>query len=166
MTQHSNYLFLAQLTRCRPYIRYLSRTDHDADDAFQDLYLAAVHGSASRDWARNQAGWVRIVARNLVVRAQRRTSVRRCKPLDTEVPNSATDTPITAIQNRETQTIVREVVRSLTPNSRQVIERRFYAGESFRDIAHNLGVPEQTVRTRYKRAIKQLKEHPRLAALR
>lgn len=53
----------------------------------------------------------------------------------------------------------------MKPNYRYVIEQRFFAEKSFWKIAGDLGIPEQTVRTRYKRGIKQLEKNPQLKAL-
>jgi len=62
-----------------------------------------------------------------------------------------------AEQNDERKQI-REALIRLSPNLREVIVMRFYQQLKFREIAEILRLPEGTVKARYHRAVKQLRE--------
>lgn len=155
---------LAELDRYRPLIRRLAPSIYEPEDIFQDVFIAATNGPDSCDRAHPEASWLRIVARNMAVRRYRQEAVRPCEQLLTADPVSddAQDAPAAA-ERFERHAIVREAVKSLKPEHRHVIEQRFFAEESFSGIAGCLGIPEETVRSRYKRAMKKLRENPQLA---
>ena len=156
---------LAQLDSCRPLIRRLAPHGYDPEDIFQDVYVAAAHGPTSREWSRPQGGWLRTVVRNIAIRNRRRQAVRQCQSLTTEPGNNDDQEPIAQLQKNETKRIVRDAVETLKPSDREVIERRFFAEQPFSQIAHDLGIPEQTIRTRCKRAIKRLRTNTRISSL-
>jgi RNA polymerase sigma-70 factor (ECF subfamily) len=126
---------------------------YDADDVSQDVYVAADHRTISREGPRPKMAWLRTVARNIAVRRHRQETVRHCPTLSTDPQNNEAQEPLAVLEKFETQAIIRDAVQSLKPNYRYVVQQRFFAEKSFSEIAANLGVPEETVRTRYLRSL-------------
>ncbi len=54
--------------------------------------------------------------------------------------------------------LVREAVRKLPPEQQIVIEKRFYTGQTFQQIADELGLPLGTVLTRCRIALRDLRK--------
>jgi RNA polymerase sigma-70 factor (ECF subfamily) len=156
---------LAALDCCRSRIRRLAPTIYDPEDIWQEVYVALADQPRAPDNGQLQDKWLCAVARNIAVRRHRQEAVRRCQTLEIDPVNGEDLEPIATLEKRESQMVIRQAVASLKPKQRYVIERRFFAGQPFSEIASDLGVPEQTVRTRYKRAVAQLRGDPHVAAL-
>lgn len=157
--------FLAELDRCRGLIRRLAPQIYDPEDIFQDVFIAAAHKRTFRDGPQPQAAWLQTVARNIAVRRHRHECVRQCQSLSTDPRSNDSREPIDALERDEGEAVVRRVVEALKPSYRHVIQRRFFADESLSEIADDLGIPDDTVRSRFKRAIHELKINPQLVAL-
>jgi RNA polymerase sigma-70 factor (ECF subfamily) len=153
---------LTELEQYRPVIRRLLPTIYDVDDVFQEVYVAAHHQNHG---PHGKTAWLRTVARNIAVRRHREENVRHCPSLSTDPRSNEAQEPFAKLARVESQNIIREAVRSLKPNYRYVVEQRFFAEKSFLEIARALEIPEETVRTRCKRAFKHLKENAHLAAI-
>jgi RNA polymerase sigma-70 factor (ECF subfamily) len=61
------------------------------------------------------------------------------------------------LSRRETAELVAGALRNLSPNEREVIELKTYAGLTFREIAGVTGSPQGTVATRYRAGLEHLR---------
>ncbi len=59
-----------------------------------------------------------------------------------------------------TYLVLQEATRTLSERDRQMFERRFGVGLSYREIAQQMGLNEEAVRKRITRALARLKAHP------
>lgn len=165
MNNADAYRCLAALDCCRSWIRRLAPRIYDPEDIWQEVCVALAQQPSPAEEGQLQEKWLCAVARNIAVRRHRQEAVRRCQTLDIDPVNGEDSEPIATLEKRESQGVIRRAIASLKPKQRYVIERRFFAGQPFSEIASDLGIPEQTVRTRYKRAVAQLREDPHVAVL-
>ena len=66
--------------------------------------------------------------------------------------------PASAAIESERRQLVRHAVEALPIRQRQTVVLRLHAGLTFQQIADTFGEPLQTVASRYRRALKRLKE--------
>lgn len=145
-----------QLSECRRIIRKLP--NGGSDDLCQEVYARCAR-DASRDWRKNQRGFVCLVARQVNIDMHRRETVRRpfYKQCDVEVI-SGDDGPVDAFIKGEGDEVLRQGVEQLPPIYKEVILERFWKNKSPPRIAKALRIPEQTVKSRLRRALARLRQ--------
>jgi len=125
-----------------------------ADDVVQEAWLAAVRHPPA-DPAKMR-GWLAAVVRNLARRSVRGTARRRSRELA-----SAIETPVPSsdavISQRESIRAVVDAVFDLREPYRTTVLKRFYEDLKPAAIAREMNVPVETVRTRLKRALAELR---------
>ena len=136
-----------------------SLTDEAAAEAFQETFLELVRrGHLIRDEAKLGA-WLRQVARRTARQMTNRDRIRR--RVETARVRDAAGAAATAMDDalaalEQTSRVWREV-RLLADRYRTPLELRYLAGMLPTEIAHRLGVPEKTVKTRLLRGLKKLR---------
>jgi RNA polymerase sigma-70 factor (ECF subfamily) len=126
---------------------------HLAEDAAQEAFAkAAVHLPKLRKT--DQFGyWLATICRN---EAKNLSRVRRKTRIDDEIagegPPAGAD---------ETAEVVRAALKGLPSEAREVVFLRFYDGLSYDQISAVLGISEQAINGRLRRAKKRLAEHLR-----
>jgi RNA polymerase sigma-70 factor (ECF subfamily) len=68
------------------------------------------------------------------------------------------DTPEEAIQKKDKGEILRECLKSLSAEHREIIDLVYYHEKSVEEVAEIVGIPENTVKTRMFYARKRLSE--------
>lgn len=147
-------LLLAQAGWLRGLALRLVRDDAGADDVVQETMVAALERPP-------EAGvpvrpWLARVARNFALRRLRgegRRERREAAAHVQETPRSPAETVAQAECFRE----VVDAVLALDPPYRDVVLQRFFDGLETAEVARRLGIPEETARTRLKRALAMLR---------
>jgi RNA polymerase sigma-70 factor (ECF subfamily) len=137
----------------RAIARALVRDEHEAEDVAQESVLAALARPPAGD---NVRGWFGAVARNLALRA-RRARRRRARREERAARPERLPSTQEAVQRLEMQQRVVDAVLALEEPFRTAVLGRFFWGWTVRELARSLAVPEETVRTRLKRALARLK---------
>ncbi|MEM7306840.1 MAG: sigma-70 family RNA polymerase sigma factor [Planctomycetota bacterium] len=140
----------------RALARKMLREDSLVDDVVQDTFLAALKAPATE--IKNRTAWLTRVVGNLV-RARLRDAGRQGSLLrspDLEPPRAASPAEIQEYESLR-QAMV-ELVFSLEEPYRETVLLRTYQGLSLREIAEQTGVPRDTVRTHWRRALDRLRE--------
>jgi len=139
----------------REFLRRLARGIlHDADaadDVAQDAIVAALG-----ERPRNLRGWLGKVARHLALsrrRAEARRDLRERAAARPEALPSAAE----GVARLEIQRKVVDAVLALDEPYRSVVVHRFFFDLAPGEIAKRLQVPVETVRTRLRRALEQLR---------
>jgi RNA polymerase sigma-70 factor (ECF subfamily) len=143
--------------------RYLTRSDHDAQDVVQDASLRAFRYFGSFRGAESSEGraWLLAIVRNTAYTWQRR---QRGDGLTTEFDEErhseavAEEHPETALVARDERAALRRAIAELPPEFREVIVLRELEGLSYKEIAEVAGVPVGTVMSRLSRARRRLEE--------
>jgi RNA polymerase sigma-70 factor, ECF subfamily len=149
MVEHQAFL--------RGLARKLCRGHFDAEDLVQDVLLKAVANFDRLPPDINHAAWMARVMRNLFVD---RVRARTAAPTRIDVDDVALTAPPPEQRSwwEELSTSeVRAAVAQLPEELRDAFERFEFQQQSYKEIAHELGVPVATVGTRVLRARRRLR---------
>lgn len=156
-------LYRRYVDRVYGYAFYLLGDHHDAEDATERTFLAALGAlDGFRDTGASFRSWLFRIAHNQVANALRSRGRRRDDSLDRVLePADATD-PAAQVTAADDARRVRAALGTLPADRRQVLVLRFVDGLSAREIGDVLGRSEGAVRVLQHRALRDLAE--RLAA--
>ncbi len=138
----------------RNVARKLLLDDHEVDDVVQQTLLAALEKPPSRPGPLKP--WLATVARNLA-RMRRRTEGRIDRREQAAARPEAMPATGEIAARLETQRKLVEAVTSLDEPYRDVVVLRFFDELPPREVALRLDLPVETVRTRTRRALEQLR---------
>jgi RNA polymerase sigma-70 factor (sigma-E family) len=116
----------------------------DAEDAVQEAFVKAIGKGRAFDRVQNPEAWLRTVALN-----HQRNSWRHAKVVRRFV--AAVPGRQMAPELGPDHVAVVQALAELDPDQRQVVVLRYLADLSTAEIAHELGVPEGTVKSRLAR---------------
>jgi RNA polymerase sigma-70 factor (ECF subfamily) len=149
-------LLLQHAAGLRALVRRLVLDDHRVDDVLQETWLRAMEKPPRHAGA--WGSWLRTVATRLAIKSARGESSRArhetaARPDGGEAPSAA------AIVEREmARRKVVDAVIALKQPYREAILLRFFQNLSAPEMAEQLGLPVETVRTRIKRGMALLRE--------
>jgi RNA polymerase sigma-70 factor (ECF subfamily) len=150
-------LLRALLPRVRNLIRYLVRGDQDVDDMAQDSLVAITRGLGSYRGEGRFESWVdRIVARTTFAAIGKRPPLETA-PSDEIVEqrwDNRVDSPEQYLARRQ---IVR-LLDELPFKQRTVLVLHHVLGMSVREVASEVEAPEETVRSRLRLGMEQLRQ--------
>jgi RNA polymerase sigma factor (sigma-70 family) len=140
------------------FLRSLARKlVHDEDlaaDVVQDTWLAALrHPPRARETVRS---WLARVTYNRAIQSFRSRERRERREL-ANAKREALPSPTEDLEREQARTLVVEALEATDSPYRTVLLLRYYEGLESRDIAKLLGCPHETVRTRLKRGLDQLR---------
>src|SRR5437588_188036 len=110
----------------------------DADDCFQETFIAALRSYPTLRDAANLRGWLLTIARRKAIDSRRAAS-KRPLLMDPLPEHGEPD-------RREIDEGVWDSVRALPPKQRQAVLLRYAADHTFRDIAQSLSISEDAAR--------------------
>jgi len=134
--------------------RALLRDEADAQDAVQDTYVAAMQSAPPREG--RVRPWLGGIVRNIARNRHRSEGRRLSREARAARPDRAPGAEESSERLRWQQRVV-EAVLALDPKYRDVLVLRFYEDLPPREVAQRLDIPVNTVRTRTRRAIEQLR---------
>lgn len=130
----------------------------DAENLLQDCFVKAWQHIDSYDSGKGRlATWLINIARNTAIdftRSKHFSQKRKNQSLEIFVssePGSA------AFQSSVDTLGLRQLLNKLTPNCREVIEWMYFGGYTQQEIAENFGIPLGTVKSRTRKALKELR---------
>ena len=134
------------------YARQQTRSTSDAEDVLQDALVES--------WKRADG----MPPDALVFSTIRRRAIDLARSMDRRsVREEGACTPDTDwfspdVEERETQRLLEDAVKSLQPMYREVVTLKVWGGLTFQEIATATGVPLNTAASRYRYAIDELRE--------
>lgn len=146
------------------YLRSLTESETEAEDALQDLWLRVIRHCESYRGGSIRAYLARIARSTAIDRFRRRERARLS--LDAESADGGTlsetiadaaPTPSEAFGTRATSSEIRQAVRSLPDEQREVLMLRIEGELTFQEISNLLGIPLGTALTRMRTATQRLK---------
>ncbi|MCD8235089.1 MAG: sigma-70 family RNA polymerase sigma factor [Prevotellaceae bacterium] len=149
------------------YITYSVHNQEVAEDLFQDAFVRIITTLRSKRYTENGkfSQWVMRIVHNLII-----DYYRQCKG-DNTISNDSTDfdllndASLVTEENVEKQMIdkqtlkeVKELIRMLPDNQKEIVLMRFYKELSFKEIAEKTGVSINTALGRMRYALINLRK--------
>jgi RNA polymerase sigma-70 factor (ECF subfamily) len=140
--------------------RWLTRSDHDAEDVVQEAclrayqFLGSLHGGDGRAWL------LAIVRNTCYTWLERQRGHQPATPFDEAIHGGSRPgvSPEAALMAREDRQTLRQALELLPAEHREVIVLRELEGLSYKDIAVVAGVPIGTVMSRLARGRERLQQ--------
>lgn len=136
-------------------------SDEDmAQDLTQDTFLKALKHLEQLNEPAAFRGWIKKIARNMtidILRKRKVISFSQMVSSDSDEmvefeDDRAENLPEVVIDRKETTRLIGEILGTLSPEQRVVTELFYYENLSVKEIAEELGVSENTVKSRLKYA--------------
>lgn len=124
-----------------------TRSRHDADDVFQEVFLRVAQHRPIFDSDEHAKAWLLRVTLNCLKSHWRTAWRRHDVPLDERIPFPAPE-----------ERALDEALRQLAPKYRAAVHLFYYEGYSAEEIARMTGEKPSTIRTRLTRARAQLRD--------
>jgi RNA polymerase sigma-70 factor (ECF subfamily) len=157
----------------RPVYRFIRRQvghPSTAEDLLQDVFLRLVHRADSFESRSKFTTWLYTIARNLCIDHLRKQVHRRTVSLDQpqrpgeegdmtllgKLPGDA-PAPDREAHNRRLQACILRAVDELAPEQREVFVMREDAGLQFEEIARIVEAPVNTIKSRMRYALQNLR---------
>ena len=151
-------LFARHHVRVYRFVLRLVSNPTLAEDLISEVFLD-VWRQAGRFEARSAVStWLLAIARFKALSALRKRPNVELTDEMAEAVEDVSDTPDVALQKKDKGEILRECLKSLSPEHREVIDLVYYHEKSVEEVAGIVGVPENTVKTRMFYARKRLSE--------
>jgi RNA polymerase sigma-70 factor (ECF subfamily) len=159
--QAEHQFLLALRERIERIVRWYVRTgDDDVADLTQECLLRVYNKLDSIRDLDKMEPWLKAVVRNTVftwLRERKREQEVCSVGLD---PENETDTYCLPEDDLLLYFVLQEAMQTLSEADQQMLELRYGAGMSYREIAREIGLNEETVRKRISRAVARLRAHP------
>ena len=151
-------LFARHHVRVYRFVLRLVNNPSVAEDLISDVFLD-VWRQASRFEARSAVStWLLAIARFKALSALRKRPEAELDEETAERIEDTSDTPEIALQKKNKSEVLRECLKSLSPEHREIIDLVYYHEKSVEEVAELVGIPENTVKTRMFYARKRLSE--------
>lgn len=133
------------------------RDSEEAQDALQDCYANLWRRAKSYDETRARAmGWLVMIARNAAIdRLRRRRPAQQLAPVHEPVDDSPSPEALAA--SGEDARRLGACLSELTEAESSLIQRAFYGGDSYSEVAEAMGRPLGTVKSVIRRALMKLR---------
>lgn len=147
------------------YIYFIVRNNELAEDIFQDTFVKAITTIRQGRYTENGKfpAWITRIAHNLIIdyfRQEKNENMISNDESDVDLLNNinlSEGTIENSIIEGQIREDVRELVKSLPDNQREVVYMRFYQNLSFKEIAEATGVSINTALGRMRYAILNLR---------
>jgi RNA polymerase sigma-70 factor (ECF subfamily) len=151
-------LFARYHVRIYRFALRIVRDETMAEDLISDVFLDVWRQAARFEARATVSTWLLAITKYKALSMLRRRSEDQLDcTLATTIEDPA-DNPEVAFQKKDSGEILRQCVAALSPEHGQIIDLVYYHGKSIREVAHIVGIPEATVKTRMFYARKRLAE--------
>jgi RNA polymerase sigma-70 factor, ECF subfamily len=151
-------LFARHHVRVYRFVLRLVNDPSIAEDTISEVFLDVWRQAGRFEGRSSVSTWLLAIARFKALSAIRK---RSDEELDEEaaaaIPDSA-DTPEVSLQKKDKSEVLRECLKALSPEHREIIDLVYYHEKSVEEAAEITGIPENTVKTRMFYARKRLSE--------
>jgi RNA polymerase sigma factor (sigma-70 family) len=152
--------FLPHMDAAYNLARWLTRSDHEAEDLVQAAYLRALKFFGGSNMTNDRA-WLLTIVRNTCYTWLKQNRARgTARPFDEEIHGVGPDSmdPERQLLREDQKQSVRRAVEELPVDLREVIVLREMEGLSYKEIAAIAEIPQGTVMSRLARARERLRQ--------
>jgi RNA polymerase sigma-70 factor (ECF subfamily) len=149
-------LYLRHHVRVHRFAMRLVRNSAVAEDIISDVFLDVWRRAGSFEGRSAVSTWLLAIARFKALSVLRRKPEEKLNEKDAAAVPDPLDDPELAVQKKDTGEILRECLTALSREHREVIDLVYYHEKSVEEVAHIIGIPEATVKTRMFYARKKL----------
>ena len=135
------------------------QNQQDAEDLTQETFLKVWRNLKKFKKEKNFQSWLWTIARNTCfdfLRKKRRSQVWYLEDLSS-LPDSRS-LPYEAFEKEGLKEKLEEAIKSLPFKMRQILNLYYKEGLNFREIAETLNEPLNTIKSRHRRALKEIKK--------
>lgn len=125
----------------------------DADEAFQKTFFRVHRYVSSYDPTQNALGWLMTITRNVAIDEAKARPNAEMVNID-DNPLESPHHEESAIEARD---CLREIIEGLSPEERDLLEKRLLEDDSYEQIGLESGLSVPSVRKRFSRLLKRLK---------
>ena len=151
-------LFARHHVRVYRFVLRLVRDESVAEDLISEVFLD-VWRQAGRFEGRSQVStWLLAIARFKALSALRRRPDEELDDETAEAIEDPSDDPEVALDKKDKSAAIRKCLEKLSAEHREIIDLVYYHEKSVEEVAHIVGIPENTVKTRMFYARKRLAE--------
>ena len=147
--EHYAKLLAPLLGRAVGYARSIVRDQHAAEDAVQQAAVKGLERFGTFDATRPFKGWWFAIVRNCCIDALRLAKARKTESLDNH------DVADTAHDDSEWQRLA-AAMDNLSSDHQEILRLKYFADQSYAEIAETLAIPRGTVMSRLHLARKAL----------
>jgi RNA polymerase sigma-70 factor, ECF subfamily len=149
-------LYLRHHVRVHRFAMRLVRNAAVAEDIISDVFLDVWRRAGSFEGRSAVSTWLLAIARFKALSVLRRKPGEELDEKGAAAVPDPMDDPELAVQKKDTGEILRECLTALSREHREVIDLVYYHEKSVEEVAHIIGIPEATVKTRMFYARKKL----------
>jgi RNA polymerase sigma-70 factor (ECF subfamily) len=153
-------MMLPHLDAAHNLAKWLLRNEQDAQDVVQEAFLRAFK-SFGGFYGSNGRAWLLTIVRNTSYTLLKKNRVADLTtPFDDEIHASGHESvsPATILERSESAELIREAMKELPAEFREILALRHQEGLSYKEIADIVQIPPGTVMSRLARARAKLKE--------
>ena len=154
-TASCGLLFERHHGRVYGYFVNATRNRGLSEDLVQEVFMRIIRYAHTYQAGQRFKPWLFRIARNVLFDHDRK---RRLQTVDTDAVDLVINDPDPVEQEQERE-MLRQAVRSLSDNYREIVELCLFADLSYTEVAESLGISENNARVRFFRAITSLRKH-------
>jgi RNA polymerase sigma-70 factor (ECF subfamily) len=151
-------LFARHHVRVFRFVLRLVRNESTAEDLISEVFLDVWRQAGKFEGRAAVSTWLLAIARFKALSALRRKPEKELDEEAAEAIEDTSDTPEIALQKKDKSELLRECLKALSPEHREIVDLVYYHEKSVEEVAGIVGIPEATVKTRMFYARKKLSE--------
>ena len=128
-----------------------------AEDLTSEIFISALKHYATYDPAKSTSAWIMTITRNRLANHYRDT--KHTVDVDELAPLLPGEDGRVSLEEKETQLYVRELMQTLEPKDRQLVELKYLLGYGYKEMAELLGRSAGALKVETHRVMKKLRQH-------
>jgi len=158
-------LFVRYQVRVYRFVLRLVRNEATAEDLISEVFLDVWRQAGKFEGRSSVSTWLLSIARFKALSSLRKRAESELDDGAAEAIEDDADTPEVVIQKKDKAAALRECLKALSAEHREIIDLVYYHEKSVEEAAMIIGIPENTVKTRLFYARKRLSELLRTAGI-
>jgi RNA polymerase sigma-70 factor (ECF subfamily) len=143
-----NLLYARHSMRVYRFALRLIGNEATAEDVASEVFLDVWRKAKSFEGRSRVSTWLLGITRNKALEMLRRPSIAAADAKSCQEIEDAADDPETAVQKKQTGSILFECLKRLSPVHREIVDLVYYHQKPVNEVAEIIGIPRNTVKTR------------------